>query len=202
MTAQHTIPPGFRRDGIDVVVIGGSAGSIDALLELLPALPARPGFAVVAVVHLPEGRESLLSEVFTKRCAIEVREPQDKAPVQADVLYFAPAGYHLLIEADHTFALSCDPPVRFSRPSIDVLISSAADACGPALAAILLTGANEDGARGMAQAAAAGALTVVQAPDDAQVPDMPAAALARMSPDFILPLSQMHGLLAGLRPLP
>ena len=116
-------------------------------------------------------------------------------------LYIAPPGYHLLLEADRSFSLSCDAPEHFSRPSIDVLMESAADALGPRLAAVLLTGANHDGAAGMAKVGRLGGLTVVQDPDEALFPEMPRAALALRAPDFVLPLQQIQAFLAGLHPL-
>ncbi|MDB5829551.1 MAG: chemotaxis protein CheB, partial [Variovorax sp.] len=171
---------------IDAVVIGASAGGIDALLILLAGLPASWRLPVVTVLHLSEGRESRLAEVFAQRLTIPVREAEDKCPLAPGTLYFAPPGYHLSIERNRTFSLSCEPPVLFSRPSIDVLMSSAADAYEEALAGLLLTGANEDGARGMAHIHALGGFTAVQDPAEAHVPTMPLAALARHAPDAVL----------------
>lgn len=195
----RTVPRGFAREA-QAVAIGASAGGVDALLQLMSALPAGYPLPLIAVLHLPENRDSLLAEVFANRCAIPVREAADKEPLAAGTLYFAPAGYHLLVEADRSFSLSCDAPEHFSRPSIDVMMESAADVFGAGLAAVLLTGANEDGAAGMARVAAAGGLTVVQDPDEAQVPDMPLAALARTRPDFILRLAAIQALITHLKP--
>lgn len=196
---QRSVPPGWRRQA-QAVAIGASAGGVDALLQMLSALPASYPLPLIAVLHLPENRDSLLAEVFANRCAIAVREAADKEPLAGGTLYFAPAGYHLLVESDRSFSLSCDPPEHFSRPSIDVMLESAADAFGAGLVGVLLTGANEDGAKGLVRVMQAGGLTVVQDPDDAQVPDMPLAALARLEPDFILPLPQIQSLIANLKP--
>lgn len=195
------VPSGFRY-AARVVVIGASAGGIDALLALLPALP--PGYAVpvIAVLHLPEDHRSVLAEVFAARCRVPVREIADKQSLAPGAIHFAPPGYHLLIEPDGAFALNCDPPERFSRPSIDVLLDSAADAFGRALVAVLLTGANDDGARGMARAGEAGALTVVQDPQEARSPEMPQAAIAAAAPDFVLPLAEIRKLITQLEYLP
>src|SRR5690606_12492503 len=106
-----------------------------------------------------------------------------------------PPGYHLLVETDATFSLSCDPPVLFSRPSIDVLFESCADAYAQRLAALVLTGANEDGARGLAQVRAQGGLTAVQDPAEAAHDTMPLAAVRLAKPDYVLPLSGLRTLL-------
>lgn len=183
---------------IEAVVIGASAGGVDALMVLLAGLPAGWRLPLVAVLHLPEQHESRLAEVFRHRLALTVCEAEDKARIAPATLYFATPGYHLSIERDRSFSLSCEPPLHWSRPSIDVLMGSAADAYGPALAGLLLTGANEDGADGLALIHRAGGLTAVQDPDEAHVPTMPRAALARHRPDRILPLRALRELLLQL----
>lgn len=191
---QRAVPPGFRRK-VEMVAIGASAGGVDALLVLLDGLKAPMRAAIVVVLHLPEDHQSRLPEVFAHRLGLPVREPQAGEPVSAGTVYFAPAGYHLLVEADRSFSLSCDSPVLFSRPSIDVLLESCADVYGSQLAGFVLTGANEDGARGLAAVRAAGGLTAVQDPAQAAHPTMPQAALAAGEPDFVLPLAGLQGLL-------
>ncbi len=200
-STQHTLPVAFRRQA-QAMVIGASAGGIDALMQLLPGLPGALRVPIVVVLHLPPGHQSLLADVFASRVALPVCEALDKQPLEAGTIYFAPAGYHLLMEADRTFALSCDAPEHFSRPAIDVLFESAADALGPLLAAALLTGANDDGAAGLAYVARQGGLTVVQNPDEAQMPDMPRAALERLAPDFVLHLAAIHSLISQLEYVP
>ena len=179
-------------------VIGASAGGVDALLTLLSDLPAGWRLPIVVVIHLPDQHDSRLAEVFAQRLSIEVREAEDKLPIEDGALYFAPSGYHLSIESDLCFSLSCEPPVLFSRPAIDILMSSAADAYGPALIGILLTGANEDGAAGLLQIHEAGGLTIVQDPDEALAPMMPLSALALHVPDHILALREIRALLMQL----
>lgn len=183
---------------IEAVAIGASAGGVDALLTLLGGLPAHWRLPLVVVLHLPEGHQSRLPEVFRHRLPLAVSEAEDKAPVAPGTVHFAPPGYHLSIERDRRFSLSCEPPVRFSRPSIDVLMASAADAYGPALAGLLLTGANDDGALGLQRVHDAGGLTAVQDPADAQVPTMPEAAIRACTPDFVLPLRGLRALLLRL----
>ena len=183
---------------IDAVVLGASAGGFEALLTVLKGLPASYPMPLAAVLHLPENRESRLAELFDFRLTLDVREARDKETLEPGTLYFAPPGYHLSIEADGSFSLSCEERVNFARPSIDVLFSSAADAYGKSLAGILLTGANYDGAAGMAGMQVAGGLTIVQDPATAEVPTMPEAALRRMNPDLILPLAEINSLLQKL----
>ena len=173
------------------VAIGTSAGGVEALGVLLPALPAQLPAAVLVVVHVPRDRPSLLREVFAPRCALTVREAIDKEPASASTIYFAPPDYHLLVERTRDLALSVDDAVNYSRPSIDVLFESAAAAWGERLMAIVLTGGNDDGARGLHAVAAAGGVTVVQDPATAKVAQMPAAALERAKPRHVLPLESI-----------
>jgi len=194
--AQVRAALGGRR--IEAVVIGGSAGGVDALVALLPGIPAGYTLPVFCILHLPGDRESRLAELFDDRLPVPVREAVDKAPIAPGTIYFAGSGYHLSVEQDRTFSLSCEPPVAFARPAIDVLMESAADAYGSGLAAILLTGANHDGAAGMAAIHAGGGFTVVQDPNDAQVPTMPLEALRRIKPNLVLPLAAIHALLPML----
>ena len=186
------------RDRIDGVVVGASAGGVEALAVLLPALPANFRPALFIVLHLPRERPSLLVDIFEKRCARPIREAEDKEPIEPGTVYFAPPDYHLLVEQSFQIALSADDPVHFSRPSIDVLFESAADAYGPRLLGIILTGANEDGAAGLHAVHRAGGVTVVQQPGTAKVPVMVVSALQRNPADFVLSLDEIARLLAGL----
>ena len=186
----HTIT-----QSIEAVVIGASAGGVQALLTVLADLPRSFRLPLIVVLHLPEGRDSQLAEIFQYRLPIEVREAADKETILPGTLYFAGPDYHLLVEMDRTFSLSSEEPLHYSRPSINVLMESAADAYGPALAGILLTGANEDGATGMARIKQQGGLTVVQDPAEAAVPTMPEAAIRRQAPDFILKLAGIRDFL-------
>jgi two-component system chemotaxis response regulator CheB len=150
------------------------------------------------VLHLPDERLSHLAEVFARRVALPVREASDKTPVEAGTLYFAAPGYHLSVEQDRSFSLSQEDRVHHSRPAIDYLFESAADAYGSTLAAVLLTGANRDGAKGMALVKQRGGLTIVQDPQEAQVATMPQAALDIHQPDHILPIRGIGRLLVEL----
>lgn len=191
-----TIEPAQRK--VAAVVVGASAGGVEALLKLLSDLPRSFTLPVVTVLHLPDDRESQLAGIFRERSSLQVREAADKQAIEPGTLYFAGSGYHLSIEADHSFSLSCEAPVHFSRPSIDVLMESAADAYGPALAGIVLTGANHDGASGLAKVARLGGLTIVQDPAEAQVPTMPEAAIRLLQPTLTLRLQAIRNLLLQL----
>lgn len=177
------------------VVIGGSAGAVEALDVLLPSLQPEFAAAVFVVVHLPRERPSVLAEVFAAKCGVPVEEAEDKAPARPGTVYFAPPDYHLLIEPGPHIALSVDDPVNLSRPSIDVLFESAADVYGRSLLGIILSGGSADGAAGLAAVGGAGGVTVVQEPRTAAVPLMTTAALARCTADCVLPLAEIAALL-------
>lgn len=178
--------------------MGASAGGVEALLSLLG--PLRQGFVlpIIVVLHLPEERRSQLAEVFARRLAIPVSEAIDKQDIEPGTVYFATPGYHLSVEQDRSLSLSLEDRRHHSRPSIDFLFESAAHVYGPGLAAVLLTGANHDGAQGLAEVKNYGGLTIVQDPEDAQVATMPLAALKLQQPDHVLPIHGIGRLLVEL----
>lgn len=176
---------------VDAVVVGASAGAVEALGVLLPGLASSLPVPVIVVVHIPPSRPSLLADLFSTRCALAVREAEDKQPVDPGTIWFAPPGYHLLIERDRSFSLSLDEPVNYSRPSIDVLFESAADAYEARLLAMVLTGANQDGAHGAATVKARGGVVAVQDPTSALAPTMPALAIEHAQPDFVGSLEEL-----------
>jgi len=184
-----------RTPPIEAVVVGTSAGGLAALGVLVDGLAADRRSPLLVVQHVPAHGPTQLVEIFQRKTALRVKEAEDKESIVAGTLYFAVPGYHLLVEQDCSLSLSQDDAVHFSRPSIDVLFESAADAWGPRVAGILLTGANEDGAAGLEAIQRAGGLTVVQDPQEAEVASMPLAALQRITPDYILPLRDIHRLL-------
>jgi two-component system, chemotaxis family, protein-glutamate methylesterase/glutaminase len=162
-----------------VILIGGSAGALDALLEILPALPARFAIPVVVVVHLAPNFASLVPTLLERATSLRVVEIEDKQPLMRATIHVAPPNYHVLLERDGTLALSVDDPVHFSRPSIDVMFESAA-AFGRNVTAVLLSGANEDGASGLRRIVEAGGLAFVQDPSTARHAVMPAAGIAEL----------------------
>ncbi len=180
------------------IVLGASAGGVEALLQILAALPRNSGIPVLAVLHVPDERRSQLAEVFAMRLGREVLEGADKMSIEPGVIYFAGPGYHLSVERDFTLSLSQEERVHYSRPAIDILFDSAADAYGAGLVGVLLTGANEDGAKGLATIKRRGGLTIVQDPAEARVAIMPLAALKLHQPDHILSMNGIGSLLAKL----
>jgi Chemotaxis response regulator containing a CheY-like receiver domain and a methylesterase domain len=183
---------------VDAVVVGASAGGVEALLTIFKDLPVDFGLPIIVVLHIPDERRSQLAEVFDRRLSIAVKEAGDKEPIIPGTLYFAAPGYHLSVEDDYSFSFSQEARVHYSRPSIDYLFESAADAYQERLAAILLTGANQDGAQGLETIKLRGGLTIVQDPEEALVATMPQAALDRIQPDYILPLCGIGRLLCEL----
>jgi two-component system chemotaxis response regulator CheB len=133
----------------------------------------------------------LLVELFSSKCALGVAEAEDKRAIDRGTIWFAPPGYHLLIESDRSFSLSLDEPVNYSRPSIDVLFESAAEVYRDKLLALILTGANQDGARGAAAIQRAGGLLGVQDPATAQASMMPAICIERTTPDVVGTLDEL-----------
>lgn len=179
-------------------VIGGSAGGINAVTTIVSALPASLPLPVVVVLHQSPGEPLGWVEYLGRHASLPVVEAEDKMPLSAGMIHCAPAGYHLLLETDGTLALSVDEKVNFTRPSIDLLFASAADAFGPALIGIVLTGANGDGARGLAEIAAAGGLVMVQSPRTAEWRVMPEAALQAAPQALVVDLEEIAEKLAEL----
>jgi two-component system chemotaxis response regulator CheB len=183
---------------IDAIVIGTSAGGVEALARILPPIPATLAAAMLIVVHVPRERPSLLSDIFRAKCKLRVEEAVDKTEIKPGSIYFAPPDYHMLVDAGPQIALSVDDVVQYSRPSIDVLFESAADIYGPRLLGVLLTGGNEDGAAGMAYIAQCGGSTIVQDSAEALAPAMPDGALKVMKPTHVLPLDGIRDLFISL----
>ena len=161
----------------DLIVIGGSAGAIEVLGRALGQLSVRFLPAVAIVIHLPPQGPNVLHEILAKPGAPRMKLAEDKEPIEPGTIYFAPPDYHLLVETSRTFALSQDDRVHYSRPAVDVLFETAAEAYGEQVMGIILSGANADGAAGLRAIAAAGGMTVVQSIESAEMIAMPAAAL-------------------------
>lgn len=176
---------------VEAVVIGASAGAVEALTAILPGLPAAFPVPVFVVVHIPPDRNSVMAELFRAKCKVAVREAEDKEPAAPGTVYFAPPDYHLLVEPDRRLSLSSEEPVQYCRPAADVLFESAADAYGPGLVAVVLTGANNDGAGGLNAVHAAGGTVVVQRPDTAYASAMPRAGLAACPDARVLDLAEI-----------
>jgi len=181
------------------IIIGASAGALEALSVLLPPLPATYPYPIFVVVHLPPNKRSVLAAIFDLKCQLRAIEAEDKEPVEAGFIYFAPPNYHLSLEGRTHVALSSEEEVLFSRPSIDVAFESAADAWGSQLTAILLTGANHDGANGLSVVVRSGGTAIIQDPTEAYAKAMPEAAI-RACPDArIMTLAEISTYLQNIQ---
>jgi two-component system chemotaxis response regulator CheB len=177
-----------------VVVIGSSWGGLEAMSALLEDLPDETETAVVLVQHRMD-RPSELARLLGQHTGWPVCEAEDKEGIAPRHVYLAPPGYHLLVDGDR-FALSTEGPVRNSRPSIDVLMESMAESFGPRLIAVVLTGANDDGARGLAEVVRRGGTAIVQDPETAERRTMPAAALDAVPEAAVVPLPDLGRFIA------
>jgi two-component system, chemotaxis family, protein-glutamate methylesterase/glutaminase len=182
----------------EAAVLGVSAGGMHALKTILSALPATFSLAIAIVQHTSAQSDGFLVEHLNRCSTIRVKEAEDKEVLSRGTAYLAPAGYHLLIEPDKSFSLSVDDKVNFSRPSIDLLFESAAEAFGEALIGVVLTGANADGALGLKAVKRHGGLAVVQNPATAESSRMPQAAIDATSVDHIVDLERIALLLRRL----
>jgi two-component system chemotaxis response regulator CheB len=182
---------GALDEDFDAVVVGASAGGVEALQALLRSVARGFKAPLLVVLHLPPDRPSALAELLARECVLPVAEALDKQPAAPGTVVLAPPNYHLLVEPQRTLALSIDPPVQYSRPAIDLLFESAAVAYGRRLLAIVLTGASSDGAAGAAAVRRRGGRVWVQDPRDAVMPAMPVAALEQAGADEVLALAEM-----------
>jgi len=160
-----------------MVVIGGSAGSLDSILKIVAAVQEAVDVAFVVVVHRGKSGDSILADLLSSQTALVVKEVEDKEIILPGTIYIAPPDYHLLLENEYTFSLDASEKVNYSRPSIDVTFESAALVYGPALVGVLLSGANADGAVGLKTIADAGGFTIAQQPATAEVGYMPQQAI-------------------------
>ncbi|AXY73413.1 chemotaxis protein CheB [Paraflavitalea soli] len=183
---------------IQLIVIGGSAGSLDVILKLIPALHPRLPVAIIIVTHRKPSNDEILVDLLNAKSTWPVKEAEEKEPVEPNTIYIAPTDYHLLLEKDHTFSLDVSEKVNYSRPSIDITFESAAEAYGPSLLGILLSGANADGVDGMKSIKSHGGTCLVQDPDSADVDYMPRQAVEQVQVDKVLPADQLAGFINSL----
>ncbi|HEX7192216.1 MAG TPA: chemotaxis protein CheB [Thermoanaerobaculia bacterium] len=180
-----------------LIVIGCSLGGMNALLQVIGDLPETFPIPITVVQHRYRTSNEGLPAYFRRHAHLKVVDADDKQWIRPGYVYLAPANYHLLVE-EGEFSLSVDEAVAYSRPSIDVLFESAADAYHEAVIGVILTGANADGARGVARIKQNGGFVIVQDPDTAEAPEMPQAAIASATVDRILPLDRIGPLLVEL----
>ena len=163
----------------EAVVIGTSAGGLHALSEIFEFIPANYPLPIIVVQHRSKDHRDLLEEVLQEKCRMLIKQADEKEKIVTGYIYIAPPDYHLLVEEDRTFSLSADRHVSYSRPSIDVLFESAATVYQNKLIGIILTGANNDGAEGIAAVKKNGGVTIAQNPGEALFPYMPRAAIEK-----------------------
>lgn len=181
-----------------VVAIGGSAGSLEAILAIVQGLPKSPGAAIIIIVHRKNDLESILQNLLSHKTHLVVKEVEDKDSIFPNNIYIAPPDYHLLIEDEHSFSLDSSEKVQFSRPSIDVTFESVAEVFAGRAIGILLSGANSDGAKGLLKIRESGGYTIAQNPETADMGYMPQQAIDLGAADKILDANQLIKLLISL----
>lgn len=182
----------------EIIVIGGSAGSLEVILRMLGHITTR-NFPIVVILHRKSATDSLLAQVLADRSVLKVKEAEEKEAISQGTVYLAPADYHLLAETDHTFSLDYSEKVNFSRPSIDVSFESIASVYGQGTVGILLSGGNSDGADGLAAIKEAGGMCVVQDPETAEIAFMPGHAVHSDVADLILKTDEFAGFINRLK---
>jgi two-component system chemotaxis response regulator CheB len=182
----------------EAIVIGSSAGGLNALKTIFRGLSKRFNIPLIIVQHISPDAENYLIQILHDLRKLKVKEADEKERPVPGVAYLAPPNYHLLLEADRTFTLTIDERVNYARPSIDVLFETAAEAYKDKLIGIILTGANNDGSLGLKKIKDFGGLTIVQDPETAEVESMPRAAIQTAVVDHIVPLDEIASFLNSL----
>lgn len=190
---MSTLPRDLR-----IIAIGASAGGVTALHEILPAIKSRK-VSVVVVLHFPPEGPNLIPSLYADECKLAIKEAESGEVLEPGVIYIAPPDYHLSTEPNGTLSLSNEEEMNYSRPSIDILFDSVAFAYKSKAMAILLTGANHDGAQGLKRLHDLGGTTAAQDPNDAEFPVMPLSALELFQPTYVLPLKGLTNLLRSLK---
>ena len=175
-----------NRISCTALIIGGSAGSLDVLLEIFPQLSQNLNFPIILVVHRKASNESLLTDLIRNRTSLLVSEAEEKEVLKAGKVFIAPADYHMLIEEDHSISLDYSEKINYSRPSIDVTFQSAAEVFRSGLVCILLSGSNADGVEGLKSVNNFGGRVVIQNPNTAIMPYMPQQAVLQVQPHEVV----------------
>ena len=179
----------------DAIVIGLSAGGMNAMKIIFSLLPKDFNTSIIIVQHISPRSDSQWIDLLNDKSNLTIKEADEKEKIEKGTVYIAPANYHLLIEKNKTFSLTIDERVNFARPSIDVLFESAAEAYKNKLIGVVLTGSNHDGAKGIKRIKECGGLVIVQDPKTAESAYMPTSAIAAVKPDYILSLEEITDLL-------
>ncbi len=180
------------------IIIGGSAGSFKIISRIVTALPGNFPIPIIVCMHRLRNVKTNIADTFFNKSRIKICEPADKDPIKSAVVYIAPANYHLLIEEGNFFSLSKSEPVHYSRPSIDVTMKSAAAIYKENIVGILISGANSDGAEGMITIHKSGGKTIVQDPNEAEIPTMPESAIHSFTPDNIFNTDKIISFIVNL----
>ena len=182
----------------EAIVIGVSSGGMNAMKVMFSLLPKDFNTPVIIVQHIGAHSDSLWIKLLNDKSNLPIKEADEKEKIENGKVYFAPPNYHLLIEKDRTLSLTVDERVNYSRPSIDVLFESAAEAYADKLIGVILTGSNNDGTNGIKRVKECGGLAIVQNPETAESAYMPKSAIAAIKPDYILSLEEITALLIKL----
>jgi two-component system, chemotaxis family, protein-glutamate methylesterase/glutaminase len=182
-----------------IIIIGGSAGSLQAIFRLFKGIAEINHIAIIIIIHRSQGAEQGLEEIISLKTGLPVKEIEEKEVPKNGTLYIGPPDYHVLFEKDESFALDYSEKVNFCRPSIDVTFQSAADVFGSSVICILLSGANSDGADGLAYVQGKKGIAIVQNPEDAEVPYMPLQAIHRNNADHIFNMDEIRSFIENLR---
>ena len=181
-----------------MILIGGSAGSLEIILDAISFLPENANYCCVVIVHRKSSTESILEELFASKTRLPVKEVEDKETIVPGTIYIAPADYHLLFETERTFSIDASEKIHFSRPSIDVSFESASEVFGSSVIGILLSGANADGAKGLQKIERAGGMVIIQNPETAEVSYMPEQGLKLVERPVILDGNSIGAYLSNL----
>jgi len=184
-----------RWQNSEILLIGGSAGSFKLIFRIVKDLSDRLNKAVVIIIHRKKNFSSEIEKLFAENSRMSLREIADKDKIKNNTIYIAPANYHVLIEKEKAFSLDVSEAVWYSKPSIDVTFESAAEVYGKRSTAILLSGANQDGAEGLFKLKTSGALTIVQDPAEAEMIEMPVAGINLGGARYILSNEEIFELL-------
>jgi two-component system, chemotaxis family, protein-glutamate methylesterase/glutaminase len=183
--------------GHNIIVIGASAGGVEAVTQLVRQLPADLSAALFVVLHFPAYSTSVLPSILQREGVLPVRHPQNQEPIQPGHIYVAPPDYHLLVRPDH-IQLSRDPKENGHRPAIDPLFRSAAQAHGPHVVGVVLSGMLDDGTVGLSVIKSRGGVAIVQDPNEALFKAMPLSALENVTVDYTLTVSEIASRLQSL----
>lgn len=175
----------------EAIVVGTSAGGLKALSALLAPLSEHFPLPILVVQHLSPDSDDFLVHYLRRHSDLSVKEADDKDVPRGGRVYIAPPNYHMLVEEERFLSLSVSPPENYSRPSIDVLFETAADAYGEGLIGIVLTGANEDGTKGALRIKKRGGTVIAQSPETAEAAAMPLSVIESGAADRVLPLDQI-----------